>query len=61
MKKKDGSYRIIEVKGDNMVDDNTVIAKMNYAKQIAVASNMEYVMIKSSEVNLCSLYFNDMA
>lgn len=45
----DGSYQIIEVKGDNMIDDEVVKAKANYATQLASASNMTYKMIKGTE------------
>lgn len=46
---KDGSYIIVEVKGDNMVDDEVVKAKAAYARQLATASNMQYRMIKGTE------------
>lgn len=45
-----GMYNIVEVKGDNMIDDPTVQAKKAYAEQIAVESGMTYQMIKSSIV-----------
>lgn len=44
------SYVIVEVKGDNMIDDLVVKAKSQFAKQIAVASGMEYRIIKGSDV-----------
>lgn len=47
----DYSYIIIEVKGDNMVDDEVVKAKAEYASQLASASNMTYKMVKSSEIS----------
>lgn len=47
--KNDGSYVIIEVKGDNMIDDEVVLAKKAYANQMANASNMEYMIIKGTE------------
>lgn len=49
IQKIDGSYVIIEVKGDNMIDDEVVRAKAEYATQLATASNMTYKMIKGSE------------
>lgn len=49
VQKNDGSYVIIEVKGDNMIDDEVVLAKKAYANQIANASNMEYMIIKGTE------------
>ena len=52
VKMKDGSYTIVEVKGDNMIDDEIVRAKSDYAKQIAYASNMSYCIMKGSDANL---------
>jgi len=51
VKHNDGSYTIYEVKGDNKIDDEVVLAKAQYAKQMAVASGMKYEMVKGSEVN----------
>ncbi len=48
--KNDGSYVIVEVKGDNLVDDAVVKAKAAYASQLAAASSMTYWMVKGSEV-----------
>ncbi len=45
----DDSYLIIEVKGDNMIDDEVVKAKADYATQLASASNMSYKMIKGTD------------
>lgn len=42
-------YLIIEVKGDNKVDDSIVKAKAEYASQIAGASGMKYLMIKGTD------------
>lgn len=42
-------YLIIEVKGDNKIDDSIVKAKAEYASQIAGASGMKYLMIKGTE------------
>lgn len=47
---KDGSFVIVEVKGDNMVDDPVVVAKKEYTSKMAVAAGMRYEMIKGSEV-----------
>lgn len=49
VQKNDGSYVIIEVKGDNMIDDEVVLAKKAYANQMANASDMEYMIIKGTE------------
>lgn len=44
-------YVIVEVKADNLIDDAVVQAKKEFAKQIAVASGMEYRLIKSSDAD----------
>lgn len=45
-----GTYNIVEVKGDNMIDDPVVQAKKEYAEQMTEDSGMTYKMIKGSEV-----------
>lgn len=45
VKREDGGIGLIEVKGDNMIDNRTVIAKAEAAKDIAVASRIEYAVI----------------
>ncbi len=47
----DGSlkYVIVEVKADNQVEDAVVQAKKEFAQQMAVASGMEYRILKSSD------------
>jgi len=45
VKMHDGSYRIIEVKGSNKLDDPVVLAKQEYARQIASDSAMSYIMV----------------
>ncbi len=47
----DDSYTLIEVKGDNMIDNAIVRAKADYASQLAASSDMRYKLIKSSEVS----------
>jgi hypothetical protein len=49
----DGSlkYVIVEVKADNQVEDAVVQAKKEFAQQIAVASGMEYQIIKSTDAD----------
>ncbi|WP_417594297.1 TnsA endonuclease N-terminal domain-containing protein [Parasphingorhabdus sp.] len=47
----DGKWVIVEVKGDNMIDDPVVKAKQQYAEQMAIASGMEYHMIKGSDAD----------
>ena len=44
-------YVIVEVKADNQIDDAVVQAKKDFANQIAVASGMEYRIIKSSDAD----------
>lgn len=46
--KEDGTFVIVEVKGDNMIDDPVVQAKKEYTRQMAVASGMEYEIIKGT-------------
>ncbi|MFD1343006.1 TnsA endonuclease N-terminal domain-containing protein [Litorisediminicola beolgyonensis] len=49
----DGSekYVVVEVKGDHQVDNAVVQAKKEFAEQIAVASGMEYQIIKSTDAD----------
>ena len=47
---KDNSYRLIEVKGDNMIDDAVVKAKTEAAREMAVASGIEYYMYSGSSI-----------
>lgn len=49
----DGSlkYVIVEVKADNQIEDAVVQAKKDFAQQIAVASGMEYRIIKSTDAD----------
>lgn len=49
-KLEDGSYQLIEVKGDNKIDDAVVKAKATAAQEMAVASGIEYKMYSGSEV-----------
>lgn len=44
----DDSYQIIEVKGDDKIDDTVVKAKAEAAHEIAVASGVEYKMYAGS-------------
>lgn len=49
----DGSlkYVIVEVKADNQIEDAVVQAKKDFAQQIAVASGMEYHILKSTDAD----------
>ncbi len=49
-KMADGSYQLIEVKGDNKVDDAVVKAKKSAAEEMALASGIEYIMYRGSEI-----------
>ena len=51
MQKDDESWVIVEVKGDNMIDDQIVQAKALAAQQRASASHMSYEIIKGSEAS----------
>jgi type III restriction enzyme len=44
-------YVIVEVKADNQIEDAVVIAKKEFASQVAVASGMDYRIIKSSDAD----------
>ena len=56
LKKEDDSYVIVEVKGENMLDDPIVKAKQEFAEQIAVASGMSYKIIGGKAVNTTAGY-----
>lgn len=49
VRRKDGTYVIVEVKGDNKIDDTVVQAKETYAKQMAASSGFTYQMIAGSK------------
>lgn len=49
-KMKDGTYQLIEVKGDNMIDDTVVKAKAEAAQELAVVSGLEYKMYPGSVI-----------
>ena len=42
---------IVEVKADNQIEDAVVQAKKDFAQQIAVASGMEYHVLKSTDAD----------
>ena len=52
VQKEDGSYIIIEVKGENKIDDAVVLAKKEYAQQIATANRMDYVIVPGKQTKL---------
>ena len=49
MQKADGSWVIVEVKGDNKIEDEIVEAKAAATQQRAHASNMSYEIIKGTD------------
>lgn len=49
-KMTDGTYQVIEVKGDNKIDDVVVKAKSDAAREIATESAMEYKIYASNMV-----------
>ena len=49
-KMADDSYEIIEVKGDNKLEDSVVKAKAEAAEEIATESSMKYKMYAGSEI-----------
>ncbi len=51
VRKKDGTYVIVEVKGDNKIDDAVVQAKERYATQLATSSGFTYRMIAGSQAS----------
>ena len=46
----DGSYRLIEVKGDRFMDENATKAKSDAAREMSTASGVEYVVHRASEI-----------
>ena len=49
-KMKDGTYQLIEVKGDNKIDDVVVKAKKEAALEMAAASGIKYEMYAGSTI-----------
>ena len=47
---EDDSYEIVEVKGDDQIDDEVVQAKAYAALELAESSNMTYNMYKASDI-----------
>lgn len=52
VKKEGGSYLIVEVKRDDMIESAVVQAKSSYATQVAGASGMEYRIISGTDANM---------
>jgi type III restriction enzyme len=51
IRSENGKWLIIEVKGDNKIDDPVVLAKKYYANQLADGDSMIYKIIKASDIN----------
>lgn len=49
-KMADGHYQLIEVKGDNKIDNIVVKAKADAAREIATESDMEYIIYPGSKL-----------
>lgn len=49
-KMADDTYQLIEVKGDNMIDDEVVKAKKEAAEELAAESGIQYIMYPGSEI-----------
>ena len=60
-KMADGSYQLIEVKGDNKIDDVVVKAKQAAAEEMAVASGVKYLMYPGSVVMSTHILEDDSA
>lgn len=46
----DGSSQLIEVKGDNKIDDTVAKAKQVAAEEMAVASRVKYLMYVDNQI-----------
>lgn len=46
----DGTYQLIEVKGDNKIDDTVVQAKKAAAEEMAHESGIDYIMYAGSDI-----------
>jgi hypothetical protein len=49
IKTMDNKWLIIEIKGDNKIDDPVVLAKAEYARKLAADSMFQYFMIKGTD------------
>lgn len=63
---EDGTYQLIEVKGDHMIDNEVVLAKKEAAEEMSIASGMRYLIYASSilmkqnvlqDPGFCQTYF----
>lgn len=63
---EDGTYQLIEVKGDHMIDNEVVLAKKEAAEEMSIASGVRYLIYASSilmkqnvlqDPGFCQTYF----
>ena len=63
---EDGTYQLIEVKGDHMIDNEVVLAKKEAAEEMSIASGIRYLIYASSilmkqnvlqDPGFCQTYF----
>jgi len=57
---EDGKIQLIEVKGDNKIDDIVVKAKQSAAQEIASESKMEYIMYAGSSIMNSNILENEL-
>lgn len=50
LQKTDDSFDVVEIKGDHKIDDPVVQAKREAAEQVAHTNKMNYVMLRSSDL-----------
>lgn len=50
VQRDDGTYVVVEVKADNMIEDPVVLAKQRFAEQMAADNRMTYGVVTESEV-----------
>ena len=55
VKTDDNKWLIIEIKGDNKIDDPVVLAKAEFAQRLASDNQFEYHMIKGSDAEQMGL------
>ncbi len=48
MQNSDGSWTMIEIKGDYMIDDAVTAAKEKYTREMRFVSQMEYRLMEAS-------------
>ena len=60
-KMTDGSYQLIEVKGDNKLDDIVVRAKQAAAEEMAKENDFNYIMYAAQKINKTHILEDDFA